>query len=149
MTHDDLSHCKKLGQIHICDKQRVVKKSAADSCIYSLYLSDHQQADHLCRVSVTKRDQDVAIAIGPNRFAYYTLHPSTYFFRCQNGSNSQTIQLTGISEIQVPALICVPRTPISVNLSPRAPQLEQNIAYGLDPLIFIYKNTKIFFKKIS
>ena len=109
MTHDDLSHCKKLGQIHICDKQRVVKKSAADSCIYSLYLSDHQQADHLCRVSVTKRDQDVAIAIGPNRFAYYTLHPSTYFFRCQNGSNSQTIQLTGISEIQVP-VGCVAET---------------------------------------
>ena len=109
MTHNDLSHCKKLGQIHICDKQRVIKKSTADSCIYSLYLSDHQQVELLCRASIEKRDRDVAIAIGPNRFAYYTLHPSTYFFRCQNGSNSQSMQLTGITEIQVP-VGCVAET---------------------------------------
>ena len=51
----------------------------------------------------------MAIAIGPNRFAYYTLHPSTYFFRCQNGSNSQSMQLTGITEIQVP-VGCVAET---------------------------------------
>ena len=109
MTHDALSHCKRLGQIHICDKQRVIKKSTSDSCIYSLYLSDHEQAELLCRASVEKKDQDLAIAIGPNRFAYYSLHPSTYFFRCQNGSTSQSMQLTGITEIQVP-VGCVAET---------------------------------------
>ena len=102
LTHEDLSQCQKLGKVHICDQQKIIKKSSAESCIYALYLSDHRTADELCRAYVKKKDRDVAIAIGANTFAYYSLNPSTFFFRCQNGSNSQTQQLTGITEIEVP-----------------------------------------------
>ena len=116
LTHNDLSHCKKLGQIHICDKKKVVRRSRGDSCIYSLYLSDHQQAEKVCRASVEKKDRDVAIAIGHNRFAYYSYTPSTYFFKCQNGSHSQMHQLKGITTIVVPEG-CVAETAQFVLLS--------------------------------
>ena len=102
LTHEDLSQCQKLGKVHICDQQKIIKKSSAESCIYALYLSDHRTADELCRAYVKKKDRDVAVAIGANTFVYYSLNPSTFFFRCQNGSNSQTQQLTGITEIEVP-----------------------------------------------
>ena len=116
LTHDDLSHCRKLGQIHICDKKKVIKRSRGDSCIYSLYLSDHKQAEKVCRASVEKKDRDIAISIGHNRFAYYSYTPSTYFFKCQNGSHSQLHQLKGITTIQVPEG-CVAETAQFVLLS--------------------------------
>ena len=102
LTHETLSQCQKLGKTHICDQQTIIKKSSAESCIYALYLSDHRTADDLCRTYVEKKDRDIVVALGNNRFAHYSLNPSTYFFRCQNGSNSQTRQLTGITEIEVP-----------------------------------------------
>ena len=102
LTHETLSQCQKLGKTHICDQQTIIKKSSAESCIYALYLSDHRTADDLCRTYVKKKDRDVVVALGNNKFAYYALNPSTYFFRCQNGSNSQTQQLAGITEIEVP-----------------------------------------------
>ena len=102
LTHETLSQCQKLGKTYICDQQTIIKKSSAESCIYALYLSDHRTADNLCRTYVKKKDRDVVVALGKNKFAYYSLNPSTYFFRCQNGSNSQTQQLTGITEIEVP-----------------------------------------------
>ena len=102
LTNENLSQCQILGKIYICESQTIVKKSSAESCIYSLYLSDHRSADNLCRTYVKKKDRDVAVALGGNRFAYYSLTPSTYYFQCQNGSNSQSQQLTGITEIVVP-----------------------------------------------
>ena len=102
LTNENLSQCQQLGKVYICDQQTIVRKSSAESCIYALYLSDHRTADGLCKSYVEQKDHDIAVAIGGNRFAYYSHTPSTYFLRCQNGSHSQSQQLTGITELEVP-----------------------------------------------
>ena len=70
MTFANLEQCERLGEIFLCTKQRIVKKSNAPSCIYSLYYSDHNRAEHSCQINLKGHKHDQSVDTGPNSFVY-------------------------------------------------------------------------------
>ena len=103
MSFADLDQCEKLGDLFLCTRQRIVKKSNAPSCIYSLYYSDHERAEHSCQINLKGHKHDQSVDTGPNSFVYYSTQSSVYTITCQNHSVSNHQKLKGLSEINVPS----------------------------------------------
>ena len=98
----DLTMCQRLGKIYLCPEQRIVTKPNPHSCLYALYVSDHEAARQSCRINLEGKIHDQVVATGSDTFAYYSVTPSTFQYYCQNNSIIRGQQLAGISEIQVP-----------------------------------------------
>ena len=98
----DLARCQKLGRTYLCSEQRIVNRPNAQSFLYALYNSDHRAAQHSCRINLKGKNHDQVVAVGHDEFAYYSTHPSTYRYLCENGTIISGMQLMGISNIQVP-----------------------------------------------
>lgn len=103
MSFADLDQYERLGEIFLCTKQRIVKKSNAPSCIYSLYYSDHNRAEQSCQINLKGHKHDQSVDTGPNSFVYYSTQSSVYTLNCQNHSVSTHQKLKGLSEINVPS----------------------------------------------
>ena len=103
MSFADLDQCERLGDLFLCTRQRIVKKSNAPSCIYSLYYSDHERAEHSCQINLKGHKHDQSVDTGPNSFVYYSTQSSVSTITCQNHSVSHHQKLKGLSEINVPS----------------------------------------------
>ena len=109
LSYTDMADCQKIGEVLLCPDKKVVKRPYAQSCIYSLYLADFEQAQHVCRISLKGKERDQAVPVGPSDFALYSSHPTHYRYVCANNSVSQPQQIQGITEIHVPEA-CVAET---------------------------------------
>ena len=106
MSFADLDQCERLEDLFLCSlctRQCIVKKSNAPSCIYSLYYSDHERAEHSCQINLKGHKHDQSVDTGPNSFVYYSTQSSVYTITCQNHSVSHHKKLKGLSEINVPS----------------------------------------------
>jgi hypothetical protein len=103
LAHPELSRCRKLGQIFLCREQTIVNRPNTDSCLYALYISDHQAARMNCHINLKSSKKDQAVAVGHDTYAYYSATPTRYNVVCQNRTMSSSgHQLTGISKLKVP-----------------------------------------------
>ena len=109
MSHTDMANCQKFGKVFLCPDKKVVKRPYAQSCIYSLYRADFEQAQHVCRINLKGKEHDQAVPVGPSDFALYSSEPTTYRYVCANNSESQPQQIQGITQIHVPES-CVAET---------------------------------------
>ena len=98
----DLSVCNKLGKIYICKDQQIVSKPNAHSCLYALFEGLQEDAQLACKVGLKGKKKDQVVAIGPDKFRYYSVNPSSYFLHCHNGSMIRGQQLSAITDITIP-----------------------------------------------
>ena len=62
----------------------------------------HEDARKACEIGLKGRQQDQVVAIGADKFRYYSVTPSNYFLHCQNGSVIRGQQLAHITDIVIP-----------------------------------------------
>lgn len=99
----DLEKCRKLGSVRLCPDLRVIRRPQNPSCLYSLWILDHQSAKDSCVITAHSNNEDQVAPLGNDLFAYYSAAPSTYQYVCTN--NSMSIgppQIHGVAEIKVP-----------------------------------------------
>ena len=141
----DLARCQHLGQVYLCQDQQVVHKPNGRTCLYSLFIADHETAERVCRVILNEATEDEVISTGHDSFVYYSASPSTYRYTCENNSRIAGHQLQDITEIKVPKDCRVETTSFvlhrksDIHYEVRPKQFK----YTLPVLTFLAKDAKI------
>ena len=102
MDDVELSLCTKLNRIYICPHRQVISRPSRASCLYSLFMGNHQSSLEHCRLHLTTQDDDVVLPISKDTFISYTKKPSTYSVNCyMNNTKSSGHQLTEFTQFTV------------------------------------------------
>ena len=141
----DLARCQHLGQVYLCQDQQVVHKPNGRTCLYSLFIADHETAERLCRVVLNEATEDEVISTSHDSFVYYSASPSTYRYNCENNSRIAGHQLQDITEIRVPkdcrvetsSFVLHRKSDIHFGVRP------QKFKYTLPVLTFLSKEAKV------
>ena len=98
-TEDFLTNCNRFANYYVCPNIMTLRSKTTDSCLFSLYNSDHDSASKLCELSI-HQVRDEALPLSRNEFLTYTKEPSMYKVICANGT-TRDFQLTKVAKISV------------------------------------------------
>ena len=72
MDDVEFSLCMKLNWIYICPHRQVITRPSRASCLYSLFMGNHQSSLEHCWLHLTTQDDDVVLPISKDTFILYT-----------------------------------------------------------------------------